>query len=88
VAATLDRCYDSTIHINERLDQLGNTLAMVRKLVTVDKELLAWAAAVRWLKRARALDFASLAWAEYASLSMRLSGGAARDVLGVGHPRA
>ena len=54
-----------------------------RLVLVIDKELLTWAAAARWLARSKAHDFAILAINEYRALSLRLSNGECMDVLGV-----
>jgi hypothetical protein len=83
LAALFDRCYDLETPLTFRIRDLGETLADAASLTTIDKELLAWVAAARFLARSRAFDHAALALAEYAGICLRLSDGATRDVLGV-----
>jgi hypothetical protein len=82
-AGELDRCYDVGIPLPLRMEALGDVLAGSAKLTTVDKELLIWAAAARFLARSHAHSHAALALSEYVSLSLKLSGGRSRDALGL-----
>src|SRR5262249_47925061 len=81
-ALVLQRCYDSKRSMTWRLSRLGEMLDRVDKLGTIDKEVLVWAAATRWLLRNKAFRFASLTLAEYVSTSLRLSSGRNDDALG------
>jgi predicted unusual protein kinase regulating ubiquinone biosynthesis (AarF/ABC1/UbiB family) len=78
---TLDRCYDQAIPLPMRVKALGQTLAQASRLLTIDKEMLLWAAAARWLVRHHQYMFAALALGEYKSLCLRLSGGTSSDTL-------
>lgn len=78
-----EKCYDSQIPVISRLKILGKILSQVQKLQVMEKELLVWAAASRWLARIKADALASLSLSEYESLSLRLSGGTQRDALGI-----
>lgn len=82
-ALMIQKCYDYEIPFPVRLRQLGRVLPKLQKLVTIDQELLVWAAVARWLTRSRCFPLASLALSEYQSLSRRLSNGASEDALGV-----
>src|SRR5262249_45566790 len=82
-ARTLERAYDAAIPFLTRLDEVGRALATTARLVSVDKELLVWAAGARWLYRNGNFAAARLVEGEYAALSRRLSDGASADVLGV-----
>jgi hypothetical protein len=81
--AALEDSYNSKIPLPIRLDQLGRVLANSHLLLTMDKELLVWASAARFLARVSALGLASLALQEYVSLSIRLSSGRSKDALGI-----
>jgi hypothetical protein len=80
-ALVIEECYDTEIPLALRLKRLGDILAEAPKLLSIDKELLLWAAATRWLVRIRSFRLALLALKEYESLSLRLSGGTTPDVL-------
>jgi hypothetical protein len=82
-ARVIEDCYDDDASIELRLRRLGDVLTRVRELVTVDKELLVWAAATRWLARINFFPVAALALGEYEALSMRLSHWQHPDVLGI-----
>lgn len=82
-AVMIQRCYDYEIPFPVRLRQLGRVLPKLQKLVTIDQELLVWAAVARWLTRSRCFPLAALALSEYQSLSNRLSNGRNPDALGV-----
>jgi len=80
---TIERCYDYSIPYIRRLEALGRLLTELNKLPTIDKELLVWAAAVRWLSRSKARSLAALVLSEYHALSLRLSKGKMVDVFGL-----
>ncbi|MFW7382096.1 MAG: hypothetical protein ACOH5I_25040 [Oligoflexus sp.] len=84
LAQALEDAYDQSIPLRIRLEQMGPLLEQIPSLRNVDKQLLAWAAATRWLARCQAYRFAVLSFAEYRSLSLRLSSGQTEDVLGIG----
>jgi hypothetical protein len=82
ICQTLENCYDTDIPLPFRLNDLGAALARTSELVTVDKELLVWAASSRWLARIKLFSLARVTLLQYEALSLRLSGGRVRDVLG------
>jgi len=82
-ALQLERCYLTEMPLTVRIRQLGKLLAETGRLVSVDKELLAWAASARWLARSKSYALASLALNEYEALSLRLSNGTHHDSLGL-----
>ena len=83
VALRLDRCYDTEIPRMFRLDELGWVLAEATRLPTLDKELLAWAAAARWLSRNKQPKKLEFVLAEYRALSLRVTMGGGDDALGL-----
>jgi hypothetical protein len=83
VALRLDRCYDQDIPLVLRLDELGVALAEATRLPTIDKELLVWAAAARWLARSKLQAPLEFVLAEYRALSARVTMGASEDALGM-----
>jgi predicted unusual protein kinase regulating ubiquinone biosynthesis (AarF/ABC1/UbiB family) len=83
VALRLDRCYDLEIPLVLRLDELGVAFAEATRLPTIDKELLVWAAAARWLARSKQPAPLELVLAEYRALSARVTMGASEDALGM-----
>jgi hypothetical protein len=82
-ALTLEDAYETEAPMSTRLANVGAMLGRSRALVSVDKELLVWAASARWLMRAHAPELAALALGEYETLSRRLTSGASADALGV-----
>lgn len=82
-ARELEACYDLEIPLPIRIERLGDVLAQTSKLTTIDKELLVWGAAARFLARSHAVSHAALALSEYASLSLKLTGGRSADALGL-----
>lgn len=83
VALRLDRCYDLEIPLVLRLEELGGALAEATRLPTLDKELLVWAAAARWLTRSKQAAHLEFVLAEYRALSSRVTMGASEDALGM-----
>ena len=82
-ALQIERCYLHEAPLPIRIRQLGALLAQITRLVSIDKELLAWAASARWLARSKSYALAALALHEYEALSLRVSSGAKSDVLGL-----
>lgn len=79
----LEACHDSAYPFVSRVDGLGAILANAHQVISIDRELLLWAAAGRWLMRNHAFGLASLVIAEYSSQSLRVSQGKTRDALGI-----
>ncbi len=77
----LEACYDTIIPFSVRLEKLEHILANIRKIRTVDQELLMWVASGRWLARNHSYELATLCLYEYRWLSFKLSGGINEDVL-------
>ncbi len=74
-----EEAYDSEIPIAVRLRNLGSCLERLSELPSIDLELLAWAAASRWLKRHNLDELAVICAEECSGLSLKLSDGALRD---------
>ena len=81
--AALQDCYDAAIPLAIRTKRLGDCLLEKDKLLTVDKELMIWAAALRWLSRSKNQSLALLVFSEYRALCLRLSDGRSGDILNV-----
>jgi hypothetical protein len=81
--STVEQCEDTTYPLTHRLGVLGETLARVDELITVDKELLVLAAAARWLARSHQFDLARFTLSRYRLLSWQLSDGQNADALGI-----
>lgn len=79
--SALQNCYDTSISMPLRMKQLGTMLEARWEFLGIDQELLFLGAALRWAIRARATHLIVLLWGEYSSLSLRLTGGATKDVL-------
>ena len=82
-ASVMETCYDYDIPISIRLRKLGEILARTSDFVTLDTELLFWAAAGRWLARSHLFSMTSLVLSEYQMLNLRQSLGDNPDVLGL-----
>ncbi|MFW7379264.1 MAG: hypothetical protein ACOH5I_10685 [Oligoflexus sp.] len=82
-AKAIQQCYDYEIPINTRLRKLGQNLTGLEQLLTIDKELLCWAAASRFLLRSRTESLAQLTLNAYRSHCLTLSQGQSPDVLGL-----
>lgn len=80
-AQQLDLCYDNEIPVHLRLGDLGRQLAKADRLLTIDKELLFWAASARWLARYHQPLMAVLCAEQYKALSLKMSGGVSPDLL-------
>jgi len=81
--AAIDDAYDADRPLTHRIKALGEMLRDTHLLPSLDKELLARAAAFRWLLRAKQLEFAAFVFADYEMRCRQLSGGRCADVLGV-----
>ncbi|MBF0440285.1 MAG: hypothetical protein HQK54_00105 [Oligoflexales bacterium] len=79
-ALTIEECYDIEIPLPLRLKKLGDLLSTIGMLLNIDKEMLVWLAATRWLVRIQCFSLAIYTLGEYESLSRRLSGGRNQDV--------
>ncbi len=77
----LERCYDYDYPLATRYDFLNSVVLRASSLLTIDKELLVWAATSRWLARSKSFKLAVLTLNEYSALSYRLSDGQTNDVL-------
>ena len=82
-ALALEQCYHPDVPLSVKLAHLGTALAKASHLAHVEQELLLWAGAARFLARSRVESAAAMALGEYVGLSLRLSSGMERDVLGV-----
>lgn len=82
-ARALEFCYDYAAPYTFRLERVGKALSLSQSLLTMDQQLLVWAAAVRWLSRGRSPFIAELVLHEYQALSLRLTRGNKTDALGL-----
>ena len=80
-ALCLTEVYDADIPLGARLQKLGTTLSQASQLLSLDRELLLWAAATRWLMRIRNSDLMAITLNRYQQLSASATGGAATDTL-------
>jgi hypothetical protein len=76
-----EEAYDTQIPIAARLRKLGAALERIHELASVELELLAWAAASRWLKRHNIDELSQICAEEYVGLSLKLTDGEKRDCL-------
>ena len=79
-AAVIQDCYDYEIPLRNRLVALGEQLGKTNKIVSIDKEMLIWGCAIRWLNRSKAFDFLALCMKEYNQKSLMISNGTNKDV--------
>lgn len=82
-ALALEHAYDTSLPLDRRVRQLGETLTLAKKLTNLETELLVWTAAARWLARSRLHMLAAVCLREYEALSRRATNGKSPDVLGV-----
>ncbi len=82
-AKVLENCYDREIALASRFEKLGFILTNTGRLNGIETELLVWAAAARWLFRIKNAPMGDLVLAKYCGLSLELSSGRTKDVLGV-----
>lgn len=82
-ALQLERCYDLEIPLPMRMEAIGQVLSRANMFMTVDMELLLWAAVARWLSRSKAFRLANLVLSEYQWMSVRLTDGQGKDSLGL-----
>lgn len=80
-ALALEDAYNTNIPLIARLKTIGDMIACVSQVTTIDKELLLWTSTARWLARSKSFTLAKLALMEYASLSLRMTDGRNSDVL-------
>ena len=79
----MEECYDSDRPFMQRLEKLGYHLSQVNLLSSPVEELLVWAAAIRWLWRSRARDFAKTCKEQYEIRCNSATNGKCHDVLQV-----
>lgn len=80
-ASALQQVYDAEIPLPFRLEILGDALGKISQVPTLDWELLLWAAAARWVIRARVDNMRDLVLSEYRALSAKMTSGKSTDVL-------
>ena len=79
----LSEAYESKRPIAVRIEAVGQMLSKAHLSFSVERELLIWAAAFRWLDRVKCQRLASLCLSQYQAISMQLSNGRMKDALGV-----
>ena len=80
-ALAIERCYDGKGALTSRVSALGRALEDADRIAELDQQMLVWAAAGRWLFRAKKPDLAALPLARYRALSLGLTLGHDGDVL-------
>ena len=78
-----EKCQDSVIPFVIRLKNLGGILGQTNKFVSIDRELLFYVAATRWLAKNHSHDLAEATLCEYQGLSLKLSNGKSQDTLNI-----
>ncbi len=81
IVRTFEAAYDYDVPYSHRLERVGKALSLISFLNSIDKELLVWACAVRWLARARFPQTTELVLNQYQALSLKVSWGKSTDVL-------
>lgn len=76
----LEDCYDYERPLVNRLEKLGEVLGKAQNFDYIEEEMLAWAAATRFLWRSRAKQLAQVCLCEYQAICLRLSIGRTTDV--------
>jgi hypothetical protein len=76
-----DACYDTELLMAKRMQILAKVMIQIHRIASIDKELLAWAAATRFFARNKYLPLACLSLKQYESLCLRLSDGESKDLL-------
>ncbi len=79
---TVERAYDENLPFQIRLETLGNIISKTSILPTIEREILVWAATIRWLVRSQSFELANLTLKEFQAINLRLSEGKNVDVLG------
>ncbi len=79
----IETCYDNEFALEHRLNELGEAFERHPILVSLDLELLFFAASARWLCRIGMYELAALILAEYSAKSRSMSGGQCDDALGL-----
>lgn len=82
-AVQLQRCHDDNRPVRIRASQLGKLMSNTRKLISLDHELLVWAASARWLSQHKFYELANLVLSEYRWMSERITDKKTGDALGV-----
>lgn len=81
IGCALQDFYRAQAKLVTRLRDLGSLLARSSELLTIDQEALVWLAAMRALKRAKAIEFAEVCRFRYVTLSRKLTDGRDSDCL-------
>ncbi len=82
-ARDIELCYERETSSLFRMRKVGEMVSLTDRLSAIDRRLLVLAAAARWLARNKSNSLATLVMNEYRALSLRLSLGSSRDVLGI-----
>ena len=82
-ALAIERAYEGKAALTNRVHALGRALEDADAIAELDQQMLVWAAAGRWLYRAKKPDLAALPLARYRALSLGLTLGRDGDVLRV-----
>lgn len=71
----IQQCYNGDNALKVRLQDLGRALEESQQIIGIDREILVWLAAIRWLERIKADTYADLAKLKYTSLVDLVSDG-------------
>ena len=82
-AQQFEKLYDAQIPFTHRLNGLNKVLKKASQLRNIDKEMIVWLAATRWLYRSRYYDMSALIFEEYKSLSLRVTKHKCQDSFGI-----
>jgi hypothetical protein len=80
VMLQLEECYDSSIPLVVRLKSLGQIIHDGNQFIAIDRQLLFYIAAARWLARVHSPTLAAIMLGEYEGYSRQISHGRHRDI--------
>ena len=76
-------CQDSTVPFIIRIKSLGVIVKSTQDFVAIDRQMLFYVAAARWLAKSHSQTLAATVLGEYEGLSLKVSSGIHNDVLGL-----
>ena len=80
-AQQLEECHDSQIPLVVRVRALGHIIGDLHHFIAIDRQLLFYIAAARWLARIHSPELASIMLGEYEGYSLKITRGHCNDVL-------
>jgi tetratricopeptide (TPR) repeat protein len=83
VVLAFEQCRDPDIPLTVRLIEMGQALELAAHVPTIDRELLIWAAALRWLQPLKQRQLEAMVQDRYTNCCLRLSAGKNADLMAV-----